>query len=103
MLVRVEGDNELLKDMFKISSTDDITKLSKEFGLQTSQILEVQNTFYTIAPPLRSRGSTYSSVIIKSNLIKSSVGQITLDQEHKKRSLDFTKANQRTEDVEMLN
>lgn len=101
MLVKVESDKSLLKDTLRIGATADTSVLAQEFGIQESNVKEVQNTFYSIAPPLRSKGTaSYKTVQIQSNLLETLNGNIlTLDQSHKKQALDYTKSLQSAQDV----
>lgn len=101
MLVRVESDRDLLRDTLKVSTSPNSQSVESEFGLSTNQVKEVQNTFFSIAPPLRSRGNVfYESVAINSSLLTSdSAPSITLDQSHKRQALDFAKSLQSSQDV----
>ncbi|MGK5087862.1 DUF6575 domain-containing protein [Bdellovibrionota bacterium FG-2] len=100
MLVKVASDRDLLRDTLQISSHKESAALEAQYGLQATQIAEIKNNFYSIAPPLRARGSVvYDTVTIGSSLLNANDGAIVLSQDHKRKYLDFTKSSQSTDDL----
>lgn len=101
MLVRVDSDKELLRDTLKVGASADSKNIEGELGLTAGQVKEVQNTFFSIAPPLRSKGTaSYKTLSIHSSLLTTaSISSIELDQSHKKQALDFAKSLQSSQDV----
>lgn len=96
MVVKVESDNELLRTTLAVASD----QLATGMTLDSDQVDEVKNNFYYAAPPLRSRPEfSYDTVTITSNLMASQAFKLELNQNHKRKYLDYVKKSQRGDDM----
>jgi hypothetical protein len=99
MVVKVESDQDLLKATLAVASD----QLADGMILNASQVDEVKNNFYYAAPPLRSRPEfSYDTVTITSNLMASQTFKLELNQNHKRKYLDYVKKGQRSDDMVIL-
>jgi len=99
MVVKVESDKDLLKATLAVASD----QIEAGMTLDQSQVDEVKNNFYFAAPPLRSRPDfSYDTVTITSNLMASQAFKLELNQDHKRKHLDYVKKGQKSDDMVIL-
>jgi hypothetical protein len=99
MLLPVRNKTKLLEDTLAISfsATSLQTTIS---GVTPSAAEEIKTLFFEAAPQLRAVGMKYDTISISSNFLPTTVSSsVDLTQEHRKKFVEFTKAEKVEEEV----